>query len=99
MTVSSCILAYITAIPFYLMVERPMKNFLDLILFPRSTIFKKSRDVDDEETEDESEEEEQDEKEVKFAMINGSSFTSTHDGTDRTSGTTAAPKFCFIRGI
>ncbi len=45
--ISSCILSYLLAIPFYVMVERPFKNFLDLILFPKSSIFKKQKDLDD----------------------------------------------------
>lgn len=52
-TLSSCVIAYILAVPFYLLVERPFKNFLDLILFPKSSIFKRHKDLDDEETEDE----------------------------------------------
>jgi hypothetical protein len=40
-TVSSCILSYLLAVPLYILVERPFKNFLDLILFPKSTIFQK----------------------------------------------------------
>ena len=56
-TISSCIISYLCAIPFYLSVERPFRNFLDLILFPRAAIFKKSKDVEDEDTtEDEAEE-------------------------------------------
>jgi len=47
--VSSCIVSYLLAIPFYMIVERPFKNFLDLILFPRSSIFKKQKDLDDDE--------------------------------------------------
>jgi len=49
LTVSSCILSYLLAVPFYILVERPFRNFLDLILFPRSSIFKKQKDIDDEE--------------------------------------------------
>lgn len=56
-TISSCITSYIVAIPFYLLVERPFKNFLDLILFPKSSIFKKHKDVDDDDDEDEDEDE------------------------------------------
>jgi hypothetical protein len=41
-------MSYLLAIPFYILVERPFKNFLDLILFPRSSIFKKQKDIDDE---------------------------------------------------
>jgi len=54
-TLSSCIIAYFVAIPFYLFVERPFKNFLDLVLFPKSSIFKRTKDIDDD---DEDEEEE-----------------------------------------
>jgi hypothetical protein len=50
-TVSSWILSYLIAIPFYMIVERPFKNFLDLILFPKSSIFKKQKDLDDEDEE------------------------------------------------
>jgi hypothetical protein len=46
-TISSCILAYCIAVPFYLLVERPFRNFLDLILFPKSSIFKKQKDLED----------------------------------------------------
>lgn len=46
-TISSCIISYIVSIPFYLLVERPFQNFLDLILFPKSSIFKKTKDIDD----------------------------------------------------
>eukprot|EP00347_Sterkiella_histriomuscorum_P003458 403364220 len=53
-TISSCIFAYIGSVPFYLLVERPFRNFLDLILFPRSSIFKKQKDVEDEETDEDS---------------------------------------------
>ena len=42
-------MSYLLAIPFYILVERPFKNFLDLILFPKSSIFKKQKDIDDEE--------------------------------------------------
>ena len=52
-TISSCILSYIVSIPFYLLVERPFKNFLDLILFPKSSIFKRTKDIEDDEDEDE----------------------------------------------
>ena len=41
------------------MIERPFKNFLNLVLFPNRTIFDKQKDVDD----DDSEEEEGEEKE------------------------------------
>ena len=49
-SISACFMSYICAVPFYLLVERPFRNFLDLILFPRATIFKRSKDVDDEES-------------------------------------------------
>ena len=55
-TISSCIASYLLSIPFYLLVERPFKNFLDLILFPKSSIFKRQKDIeDDEETDEDSE--------------------------------------------
>ena len=46
-TISSCILSYLIAVPLYMVVERPFKNFLDLILFPKSSIFKKQKDLED----------------------------------------------------
>lgn len=55
-TLSSCIIAYFVAIPFYLLVERPFKNFLDLVLFPKSSIFKRTKDIDDDDEEEEEEE-------------------------------------------
>ena len=60
-TISSCILSYCLAVPFYLLVERPFRNFLDLILFPKSSIFKKQKDLDDS---DESTESDEDKKKV-----------------------------------
>jgi hypothetical protein len=51
-------LSYFLAVPFYLIVERPFKNFLDLILFPKSSIFKKSKDIEDEDSSEDSNEEE-----------------------------------------
>lgn len=53
-TVSSWILSYLVAVPFYMIVERPFKNFLDLILFPKSSIFKKQKDLDDDDDDDSS---------------------------------------------
>lgn len=52
-TISSCMLSYALAVPFYLLVERPFKNLIDLIIFPRSSIFKKHKDVDDDDDETE----------------------------------------------
>ena len=49
---SSLILAYLLAIPFYLLCESPLRNFIDLILLPRSSIFKKSKDVDEEDSDE-----------------------------------------------
>ena len=63
-TISSCILSYIVSIPFYLLVERPFKNFLDLILFPKSSIFKRTKDIEDDEDEDEDDTQNQDEMET-----------------------------------
>ncbi len=60
-TVSSCILSYCCAVPFYLLVERPFRNFLDLILFPKSSIFKKQKDLDDS---DESTDSDEDKKKL-----------------------------------
>jgi len=37
-----------------MIVERPFKNFLDLILFPKSSIFKKQKDLDDDDDDDSS---------------------------------------------
>ena len=59
-TISSIILAYLLAIPFYLLCERPLRNFIDLILLPRSNIFVKSKDVDDEESSDDGDEDDND---------------------------------------
>jgi hypothetical protein len=42
------------AVPFYIFVERPFRNFLDLILFPKSSIFKKMKDVDDDDDDEKS---------------------------------------------
>lgn len=54
-TFSSFIFSYILGIPFYIFIERPYRNFLDLIVFPKSTIFKKVKDVEDEDTDDSNE--------------------------------------------
>lgn len=59
-TVSSCVISYLLAVPFYILVERPFRNFLDLILFPKSSIFKKQKDVDDDEEEEETSSEDED---------------------------------------
>jgi peptidoglycan/LPS O-acetylase OafA/YrhL len=40
-SISACLISYILALPFYIFVERPFNNFLDLILFPRRAIFVK----------------------------------------------------------
>lgn len=58
-TMSSCFISYLLAVPFYLLVEKPFRNFMDLILFPKSTIFKRKKDVDDDEDEEEEEETEE----------------------------------------
>lgn len=42
------------AVPLYIFVERPFRNFLDLILFPKSSIFKKMKDVDDDDEDEDS---------------------------------------------
>lgn len=59
-TISSCLISYLCAVPFYLLVERPFKNFLDLILFPKSSIFKKSKDIDDDDDDDDEDEDDDD---------------------------------------
>lgn len=70
-TFSSCIMSYFLAIPFYMIVERPFKNFLDLILFPKSSIFKKQKDLEDS---DESSDDDKDSDEgVKDGPHKGSS--------------------------
>jgi peptidoglycan/LPS O-acetylase OafA/YrhL len=51
-SLSACVLSYIFALPFYLFVERPFKNFLNLILFPVGT---KRKDVEDDDSEEEYE--------------------------------------------
>jgi hypothetical protein len=56
---SSTIMSYLFAIPYYLLVERPFKNFLELILFPKSSVFKKRKDLDDEDSTDEELEEDE----------------------------------------
>ncbi len=38
-SISAFFLSYIFALPFYLLVERPFNNFLNLILFPATSIF------------------------------------------------------------
>lgn len=38
------------------MVERPVKNFMNLILFPNQSIFVSSKDVDDESSEENEDE-------------------------------------------
>ncbi len=64
-TTSVCILSYILAVPFYLLVERPFRNFLDLILFPKSSIFKKSKDMDDDDDDETDESEEGDNSDIR----------------------------------
>jgi len=56
-TMSSVILSYLLAVPFYILVQRPFRNFLDLILFPKSSIFKKMKDLDDDEDKSSSDDE------------------------------------------
>ena len=57
-TLSSVVVSYGLAVPFYLMAERPFRGFIDLILFPKSSIFKRQKDLDDEESEEDDTEEE-----------------------------------------
>jgi hypothetical protein len=59
---SSVIISYLLAVPFYILVERPFRNFLDLILFPKSSIFKKMKDVDDDDDDDEGSKSSDDDK-------------------------------------
>ncbi len=56
-TIAAVAISYVFALPFYLLVERPFKNFLDLILFPNKNIY-----VVKEEEEQDSEEEEEEEE-------------------------------------
>jgi hypothetical protein len=82
-TISSCAVSYILAIPFYLLIERPFKNFLDLILFPRSSIFKKHKDVDDEDSEEEEEAENDPNETTDLSRLNTGgkdTFVSTFQG-------------------
>lgn len=54
-----------------MIVERPFKNFLDLILFPKSSIFKKHKDIDDEDDDDSSTDSDSDEGDKKGKAKNG----------------------------
>jgi peptidoglycan/LPS O-acetylase OafA/YrhL len=69
-SISSCFVAYLIAVPFYLFVERPFKNLLNFIVFPNRNIFKKQKDVDD------SDDEEEDEKKEKEGEDNDSTSPS-----------------------
>lgn len=51
-SISTFVVSYIAAIPFYFFVERPTKNLLNYILFPTSKIFLKQNDLADESDED-----------------------------------------------
>ena len=62
-------MSYLLAVPFYILVERPFKNFLDLILFPKSSIFKKHKDIDDEEDSSDEDEDETGEEIKKIKEI------------------------------
>ena len=44
-TMSTCIISYLLSIPFYILFERPIKNFLELVIFPTSNFFEKKKDV------------------------------------------------------
>ena len=60
LAVSVFVFSYFLSIPYYILFERPIKNILDLILFPKQSIFKRRKDVEEdseEETETEAEEE------------------------------------------
>lgn len=67
-SISSCFLAYLVALPFYLFVERPFKNFLNLIVFPNRSIFKKQKDIESDEDDDEDDSD-KDVKEKEKSMI------------------------------
>ena len=64
-SISSCIFSYLLALPFYLIVERPFKNFLDLVLFPRRKIFIKQKDIDNDTSEEEENEQEMTKESLK----------------------------------
>lgn len=51
-TISACIISFICSIPFYLLVEKPYKNIIDLLLFPKRSIFRKHKDLDTDSDED-----------------------------------------------
>jgi len=76
---SSAMFAYLVAIPFYVLCEKPCRNFIDLILFPKNTIFKKVKDVEDEESEEETDDEYHNEQEDIDGRINKSTLLSTFD--------------------
>jgi hypothetical protein len=54
-TISACVLSFVVSIPFYLLVEKPFKNFCDLILFPKRSIFRKQKDIDTDSDDDDGE--------------------------------------------
>ena len=64
-SISSCIFSYLLALSFYLIVERPFKNFLDLVLFPRRKIFIKQKDIDNDTSEEEENEQEMTKESLK----------------------------------
>lgn len=54
-SVASVALSYILAVPFYVLIERPTRNFLNMVLFPAHKLFIKTRDnMDEDESEDEN---------------------------------------------
>lgn len=55
LSISTFFISYIIAVPFYLLVERPFKNFISLILFPARSIFSRKKDVEDDDSSDEGE--------------------------------------------
>jgi peptidoglycan/LPS O-acetylase OafA/YrhL len=53
LSISTFFISYIFALPFYLFVERPFKNIINLILFPAKSVFYKKNDLDGEESSEE----------------------------------------------
>ncbi len=59
------------AVPFYILVERPFRNFLDLILFPKSSIFKKMKDVEDDEDQSSTDEDDRSIEKERIEIVCG----------------------------
>ena len=64
-TIGVIAISYTLALPFFLLVERPIRNFLDLVLFPNKSIY-----VLKEEEEMDSEEEDEDDLDAGNTAIN-----------------------------